>query len=243
VAVTTKTAVRVWTAAGSMCSFPGCRRDLLWHESATLQGEIAHIVALSLGGPRGQDDLPAAERDRFENLLLLCPNHHAEVDGNTQQWSVERLRKVKSDHEAWIKRQRALGEITNSTFGSPYYINIRRILLDPSARGIRDDLDQLDLSKLDSLVGLEFGAALRIVSGVEDLISRWEARAVSLEAGAVSTDDVGARVKVVSRFYTKNCPSPGNHHQLTGDITSPPPLDTSWRGKGDRAARSALVHL
>jgi hypothetical protein len=224
-----------------MCAFPECRRDLLQHESATLQGEIAHIIAVSSGGPRGRDGLPAAERDLFENLLLLCPNHHSEVDGDTRRWSIGQLRQMKREHEAWVKRQRALGETANSTFGSPYYMNVRRILLDPSARGVRDDLDRLDLTKLGRLDGLEFGTALRIVSAVEDLISRWEARAMSLEAGAVGTDDVGARVKVVGRFYTKNCPTPGTDYELTGNIATDPhiwtrvgkakatvPLDPRW---------------
>jgi tetratricopeptide (TPR) repeat protein len=53
-------------------------------------------------GPRGAD---ASEEDinGYDNLLLLCPNHHKEVDGHRNAYPIERLRKIKADHEAWVQ--------------------------------------------------------------------------------------------------------------------------------------------
>ena len=73
----------VWVCAGGVCSFPDCRADLAPRgaESKGLAiGEVAHIVATAPGGPRGTKPPPGGKVDGFENLLLLCPTHHAEVD-------------------------------------------------------------------------------------------------------------------------------------------------------------------
>ncbi|WP_063002578.1 hypothetical protein [Nocardia mikamii] len=39
-------------------------------------GEIAHIVADSPNGPRGDSPLTAAARNDYQNLILLCNQHH-----------------------------------------------------------------------------------------------------------------------------------------------------------------------
>jgi hypothetical protein len=80
--------------AGGECSYPACEvRDNL---------EEAHILAQGDGGPRADRALARRERDAYENLLLLCPNHHTEVDGDPVRWSAEVLRAMKATHEADI---------------------------------------------------------------------------------------------------------------------------------------------
>ena len=66
-------------------------------------GQVAHIVAESVDGPRGDDPLPSEERNVVANLILVCPNHHAEIDGYPEIWTVDRLRSLKSRHEAWVR--------------------------------------------------------------------------------------------------------------------------------------------
>ncbi|MCA9071734.1 MAG: hypothetical protein KDA84_22560, partial [Planctomycetaceae bacterium] len=46
--------------------------------------------------------MPLEERDRYENLILLCEEHHHVVDAQPQTYTVERLRQMKFDHEALI---------------------------------------------------------------------------------------------------------------------------------------------
>jgi hypothetical protein len=60
------------------------------------------------GGPRYSLAQSASERQRFENLILLCGNHHKIIDDDPDSFSVERLRKMKSDHE---KRSSEIGAI------------------------------------------------------------------------------------------------------------------------------------
>lgn len=64
-------------------------------------GEMAHIIAKSAGGARGNERL-SSNSNSYENLILLCANHHTEVDQNPSFYTVERLHKIKSEHESAI---------------------------------------------------------------------------------------------------------------------------------------------
>jgi hypothetical protein len=47
---------RLWGAAAAICSKPGCNEPLLpilEKEGATVLGEMAHVIAASAKGPRG----------------------------------------------------------------------------------------------------------------------------------------------------------------------------------------------
>jgi len=94
--------------SGNRCAFPRCQRVLTAEASLpdrpAVLGEIAHIVAESPDGPRGASPLPAAERNRYENLILLCNQHHQLVDSQPQTYIVERLLAMKEDHERWVKK-------------------------------------------------------------------------------------------------------------------------------------------
>jgi hypothetical protein len=41
-----------------------------------------------------------SQRNAYDNLILLCPTHHAVIDDDDQTYTVERIHKMKSDHEA-----------------------------------------------------------------------------------------------------------------------------------------------
>lgn len=72
-------------------------------------GHVAHIVAQQDDGPRGDPTMDPKDRDRYENLVLLCTNHHQLVDApaNHATWTVERLLALRSDHEAWVSERLA----------------------------------------------------------------------------------------------------------------------------------------
>jgi hypothetical protein len=86
---------------------PDCRIELIAdateYDPVVVIGEIAHVAAARDGGPRAAPQLSARQRNDYENLMLLCQNCHARIDG--QQWSypVERLKGLKAAHEAWVR--------------------------------------------------------------------------------------------------------------------------------------------
>ena len=98
--------------SGGRCAFPKCRRPLIVkgdsNEVAVL-GEMAHMVAESANGPRGEAYLTLSERNRYNNLILLCNLHHQLVDSQPQTYSVERLGAIKEEHERWVEKTLGFG--------------------------------------------------------------------------------------------------------------------------------------
>ncbi len=96
----------LWGLAAARCAFPRCRQVLAAkktdRDSAAVLGEIAHIVAHEDEGPRGDPSCPAARRDRYENLILLCPTHHTLVDKQPSTFTISDLRTWKRQHEVWV---------------------------------------------------------------------------------------------------------------------------------------------
>ena len=93
----------LYQKSGNRCAFPGCLKVLVYPESSlddhVVLSEVAHIVSPKPGGPRGEYPLSLEERDKYENLILLCEEHHTIVDNQVQTYTVERLRQMKADHE------------------------------------------------------------------------------------------------------------------------------------------------
>ncbi len=56
------------------------------------------------------DPLPEDKRDLADNLMLLCRGEHNEIDrkGSLDLMTVERLRTIKREREAWIRRMTGL---------------------------------------------------------------------------------------------------------------------------------------
>ncbi|WP_299298546.1 hypothetical protein [uncultured Tateyamaria sp.] len=102
-AIQPKDAKLLWGRAAGLCSRPDCRRKLtaVGAEGVTfLVGEMAHQIAQKPGGPRG---VPGGGSDTYENLILLCPTHHTEIDkAPIETFPHEMLAKWKTEHESWV---------------------------------------------------------------------------------------------------------------------------------------------
>ena len=57
------------------------------------------VEAASPQGPRYDPEQTAEERHGYDNLVLLCANHHTIIDDDPEAYTVERLIKMKADHE------------------------------------------------------------------------------------------------------------------------------------------------
>lgn len=92
---TPATVKRLFGTSGMTCNYPGCDVPLL-DEHGTVSVQMAHIAAANEGGPRYDPSMTSDERRGYDNLLLLCPNHHARVDGAPEAYPVERLQEMKA---------------------------------------------------------------------------------------------------------------------------------------------------
>lgn len=103
--ITAKTRKILWSRSGGRCAI--CRRALVVDGAAVgidaVIGEECHIVARESGAARGNHPIPFDKRDAPDNLILLCRNHHKEVDDQPNIYTVEFLREIKARHETWVQ--------------------------------------------------------------------------------------------------------------------------------------------
>ena len=99
----------LFALSGNECAHPECTNRLV--AEATEESDhvvianICHIYAISTDGPRGKPGLAQDELNAPDNLILLCPNHHALVDGQHETYSAEILRRWKQNHESKMQKR------------------------------------------------------------------------------------------------------------------------------------------
>ena len=110
----------LWGRSGNRCGI--CKIELSPDGSVETIGEIAHIVSRTEEGPRGVDVLPLAKRDDYSNLILLCPNHHSEIDKLPDSWPSSKLHQIKDDHEKWVSEQLEHGILSFKPIDNSQYL-------------------------------------------------------------------------------------------------------------------------
>jgi hypothetical protein len=65
-------------------------------------GKVAHIVAASPDGPRGDPSFGPQQLGEYRNLILLCSSHHDHVDVQPNTYTPNCLRRWKEEHENWV---------------------------------------------------------------------------------------------------------------------------------------------
>lgn len=98
----------LWAAAGGRCAFPGCWERLCYHEAKEVApyilGEMAHICGEQPTSNRHDANQSQAQRDSYQNLILMCPTHHTLIDRkeNESRYPADALLQMKADHEARV---------------------------------------------------------------------------------------------------------------------------------------------
>lgn len=107
--VSQKTRLTLWTRSAGRCEYEGCNKpllgDLLSGKDELNDGYVAHIVAETPGGPRGDEKRSLELADSVENLMLMCNAHHRLID-HPQTWREypeDRLLAMKAAHERRIE--------------------------------------------------------------------------------------------------------------------------------------------
>lgn len=113
----------LWARSGNRCAM--CRNVLTPEGGLTTLGQMCHIVAQSEDGPRGSAALPMRERDRYNNLILLCRNDHGIIDSDEAEWSVDNLQRLKQSHEYWVTEQLSRSAISVSSMDNSEFLRLR----------------------------------------------------------------------------------------------------------------------
>lgn len=102
----------LWSLSGGYCAFQGCTQVLVFEDArkTVSLGDVAHVIAHSEGGPRGSErtfrELDEEWIDSYENTILLCKNHHSQVDQNPDAYPPELLYQWKREREDRIRNLR-----------------------------------------------------------------------------------------------------------------------------------------
>uniref|UniRef100_A0AAU2K049 HNH endonuclease n=1 Tax=Streptomyces sp. NBC_00049 TaxID=2903617 RepID=A0AAU2K049_9ACTN len=118
----TEIARELWLLSGNECAWPNCTVRLL-NENDDWVGEIAHIRGVAATSARHDPSMTNEERRAYENLLILCPTHHEQVDKPKGRviHTVSDLERIKERHEDRFRR--ALTAIAES---QDEYIDLTR---------------------------------------------------------------------------------------------------------------------
>ena len=105
--VSDKTKLRLWVIAGGRCQYPGCNKPL-WRDELTMANMncayVAHIIADSPDGPRGDPILSPQLAGELSNLMLICDAHHRLIDHEgLEDHPVDLLQRMKQQHEQRIE--------------------------------------------------------------------------------------------------------------------------------------------
>ena len=91
----------LFALSGNLCAFPNCKQKL-FEDNHTLVGQICHIEAANRDGERYNPHQTAEERSSFDNLIVLCGNHHL-MTNDVSKYPVEELKAMKKRHEERFK--------------------------------------------------------------------------------------------------------------------------------------------
>lgn len=89
---------RLFALSDNRCAFPDCSVVFTSPINTTIFSQICHIEDAEEGG-RYNPNMTDNQRSSFENLILLCPNHHIETN-DTAKYTVDYLREMKQRHES-----------------------------------------------------------------------------------------------------------------------------------------------
>jgi len=93
---------RLDTLSGNQCAAPNCEKSLIAEDQQSIISKICHIEAASKNGPRWNPNMTDDDRRHYDNLILLCDEHHTIIDNkqNESQYTVPLLKEWKANHES-----------------------------------------------------------------------------------------------------------------------------------------------
>lgn len=160
---TRSTIRRLDTLSGNECAHPTCYKKLIAEDGVSIISKICHIAAASADGPRYDASMTDDERREFDNLILLCDEHHVMIDNkeNEVTYPVSLLKEWKNNHEKKI-----LEFISNKNLLSKHPLALNKVI---NTLGSKMD-EILDLSDADTAPNIEAKILYNNVNRYEAII-------------------------------------------------------------------------
>ena len=222
----------LWAKSGGICAFDECKQDVILHKTNDIIGNISHIIAHSENGPRGDVNYSEELLNSYENLILLCPTHHSIVDTDYTNYSVDRLKDMKSKHEEWVRSRLSYGDPWKADISQLYYINIPRLAILAAIYGVEVDLSIIDKFYSLHSLGWELNQIMLVF---KNLIEDINIKVNSIDSISELSDKyIGITVAFNHRFRTKNVPGLDDYNagkfSMKGNISLDPHIYISING-------------
>ncbi|MEK5260937.1 hypothetical protein MKY75_17185 [Paenibacillus sp. FSL L8-0663] len=218
----------LWAYSGGICAFPECNEELIVESSNDIIGHICHIVAKSPIGPRGDSNYPKDLLNSHENLLLLCPTHHAKIDSDNTSYSVDDLLQIKLNHETSIREKLNVNKPWKSNISQLYYINIPRLSILAGLNGYVMDFEFMNGIK--NLHSLQIHLVPLMLS-IRDLVGKISVEATPLlNLKNFNPTIIGKIYSFKEEFKSKNIPGAdeyeGKEYTLSNKLEAQPYIFT-----------------
>ena len=105
-AVSPATKILLAMRSGGVCALPGCGKHLTYDATVgtdTYVAEAAHIKGEKPTAARYDASMTDTQRNLIDNLVYLCTDDHTIIDKVEADWPVERLIKIKAEHEEKVR--------------------------------------------------------------------------------------------------------------------------------------------
>jgi len=123
-----ETKLRLFSDSAGHCNRPNCHR-YLFSESQSADyniGEMAHIIAASGKGPRADNSFTEEDKATYDNLILLCPSCHTEIDKAPGIFPKELIIEWKKNHTTTIIQTIGIPKLETRTEGKTFVKGILR---------------------------------------------------------------------------------------------------------------------
>ena len=242
--VSNRTKILLAYRSGDICALPGCGQNLSPDSESgdpLNVGEAAHIAGKNPGSARYDKNMPPKNRDHYNNLIYLCGTCHTIIDAMPQgenDYPVERLHKIKSEHEQKVRDAIADAFVD---IGFPELEESTLWIMQINLQQTAPDNDFSVIAPEDKINKNALGNGSRIIITMGLSISR-EVRAF-IESVAQTDQDFPERLKVgfLQEYYRLR---QGGH---SGDVLFDLMCRFAQRGFTEQAKRSAglavLVYL
>lgn len=170
---TLPTLKRLHILSGNECTHPNCKKKLIAEDGISIISKICHIAAASKEGPRFDVNMTDDERRGFDNLILLCDEHHVMIDNkeNESEYPTPLLKKWKNDHEKQI-----LELISSKNLLSKHPLALNKVI---NAIGSKMDL-VLDITETQNAPNTETKILFNNVKRYESVIREFAPYQVKL---------------------------------------------------------------
>lgn len=219
------TRAKLYRRALGLCAMPGCDADLQFDTSdgPEFVAVAAHIHGEKKGSARYLTQLSLPERNAIDNLLLMCPTHHSQIDADEDGWPAERLHELKAQQERRAFLILDSGKNWRQKFLTLDYLNVPRLTGMPGGALLQIACRHAGLQPGMTFRDIGWGVG-EIEGAARSLFTQWNARLTPLAELDFSTDAAGEGrlVWFETMAYTRNGPMPNRPQRITGDLEKDP---------------------